>query len=159
MNYMLGYAMHWGATLKHKWWVILYAIGFSCRLSGRALIHDWSKFTHQEAKRFARVIRKLKTSTYGTPEYSALLKEIKPSIDAHYRRNPHHPEHWAGGMKGMALLDLTEMTFDWLAASKRHTDGDAVKSVAINQKRFEYGDTLAAILTNTFQRKRKKGDS
>jgi hypothetical protein len=49
----------------------------------------------------------------------------------------------------MNLIDLVEMLCDWYAASKRHNDGDIMKSIEINQKRFGFSDDLRQILENT----------
>lgn len=53
------------------------------------------------------------------------------------------------GIVGMNLIDLVEMICDWKAASMRHENGDVRKSIEINQKRFNYDDTLKSILLNT----------
>ena len=44
---------------------------------------------------------------------------------------------------------LLEMLCDWIAATKRHNNGDIRKSIEINQKRFGYSDELKQILFNT----------
>lgn len=49
----------------------------------------------------------------------------------------------------MNLVDLIEMLCDWVAATKRHEDGDILKSLEINQKRFGYSDEFKNILKNT----------
>jgi len=49
----------------------------------------------------------------------------------------------------MNLIDLMEMFFDWLSATKRHNDGDIKKSIEINKSRFGYDDLLANIFRNT----------
>ena len=49
----------------------------------------------------------------------------------------------------MNLVDLLEMACDWMAAAERHADGDVLKSIEINQKRFGYSDELKRILLNT----------
>ena len=74
---------------------------------------------------------------------------MKPALDHHYKVNPHHPEYYSNGIKGMNLLDLIEMFFDWMATTKRHADGDIRKSIEINKKRFGYDDLLAQIFNNT----------
>jgi hypothetical protein len=38
---------------------------------------------------------------------------------------------------------------DWKAATLRHADGDILKSIEINQKRFGYSDDLKEIFKNT----------
>ena len=50
---------------------------------------------------------------------------------------------------GMSLFDLIEMICDWRAATRRHADGDILKSIEINQKRFGYSDELKQIFYNT----------
>jgi hypothetical protein len=51
----------------------------------------------------------------------------------------------------MSLLDVLEMTVDWKAASERHADGDIVKSVEVNRKRYGVSDQLAGIILNTYR--------
>ena len=53
------------------------------------------------------------------------------------------------GLEGMNLLDLIEMLCDWKAATLRHNDGDMLKSLEINAKRFGYSDELKQIFKNT----------
>lgn len=57
----------------------------------------------------------------------------------------HKPE----GLHRMSLSAVLEMLCDWLAATKRHNDGDIRKSIEINQKRFGYSDELKQILLNS----------
>jgi hypothetical protein len=54
-------------------------------------------------------------------------------------------------LKGMDLIDLIEMISDWKAATMRHDDGDILKSLDINQKRFGYSNELKQILLNTLK--------
>lgn len=49
----------------------------------------------------------------------------------------------------MSLLDILQMLCDWKAATMRHNDGDILRSIEINQKRFGYTDELKRILLNT----------
>lgn len=53
------------------------------------------------------------------------------------------------GLHGMSLIDIIEMLCDWKAATLRHNDGDILRSIEINQKRFGYSDELKRILLNT----------
>ncbi len=39
----------------------------------------------------------------------------------------------------MNLLQLTEMLCDWIAATRRHSDGDIHGSITKNRDRFGYG--------------------
>jgi hypothetical protein len=115
----------------------------------RAIAHDTSKLSDPELSTFAECTDRLRGMTYGSEEYKACLADMKPALDHHYSHNRHHPEHWSGGIKDMSLLDLVEMFVDWKAATERHADGDLNRSIEINQKRFGYGDELAAIFRRT----------
>ncbi len=140
--------LHISGTVCHKLWVAYYLFGVMARLLCRALVHDLSKFTKSESSGFVKVIHRLRESTYGSWEYKDALEEIEPSIKLHYRRNRHHPEYF-GGIRGFDLVDLVEMYCDWKAAVRRHTDGDIQKSIKTNTRRFELGEVLADILSNT----------
>jgi len=152
MKYFKGYVVHLGATVKHKAWVLFYLSHFCTKLMYRGIVHDLSKFSHIEANGFAQTIFKLKTSKYGSEEYYKLLLQLAPSLENHYKKNKHHPEHWPNGVSGMDLTDFVELTFDWLAAVKRYKDGDPIRSAELNKIRFEYSDTVESILVNTFRR-------
>jgi hypothetical protein len=52
-------------------------------------------------------------------------------------------------VSSMNLFDLLEMIIDWLAATKRHNDGDIQKSIEINGVRFDMSDQLVQIFYNT----------
>lgn len=147
-----SYAKHYYETLKHKWFVLFYLSVFSGELLVRGFKHDLSKFKADESKGFSRVIHGMKYLEYGSDEYREILKELSPTIQRHYDRNPHHPEHSQargyGGAYGMSLLDVVEMYFDWKAACRRHRGGDIEESVLVNRDRFEFSDELASILTN-----------
>jgi hypothetical protein len=111
--------------------------------------HDISKTQPPEVEVFDRMTPRLKTLTYGTDEYRASLAEMGPALQHHYANNRHHPEHFAGGMSGMTLVDVVEMLCDWKAATERHTDGDLAKSLVIQRERFGLSDQTHAILWNT----------
>ena len=115
----------------------------------RKMYHDQSKLHEPEKIIFDEVTPKLKSLTYGSPEYKLALEKMGPALDHHYRGNRHHPEHFAKGIRGMTLVDLVEMFADWMAATQRHADGDAMKSIEHNEKRFETGPVLRAIFENT----------
>lgn len=118
-------------------------------LDTRGMDHDQSKLNPPEAEIFEIYTPKLKGTTYGSDEYKQYLKEMKVALDHHYAANRHHPEHFPNGINGMTLIDLVEMLCDWLAATKRHADGDIMKSIEINKGRFGYCDQLAQIFVNT----------
>lgn len=115
----------------------------------RGETHDRSKLDRAEVDVFTEYTPKLKGCTYGSDEYKTYLKEMKPALDHHYAHNRHHPEFFAKGLKGMDLVDLLEMFCDWMASTKRHDDGNIMKSIEINQGRFGYDDVLADIFRNT----------
>jgi hypothetical protein len=115
----------------------------------RQLNHDQSKLKSPEVEVFDEYTAKLKDVTYGSEEYKTSLKGMKPALDHHYANNSHHPEYYANGIKDMSLIGLIEMLCDWKAATLRHNDGDILKSIEINQKRFGYSDELKQILINT----------
>lgn len=143
---LAGYFYTQFATTLHKLWVAY----FMARLAFaepewrsrewlvRALRHDISKYRWDESSGFARTIFDLKTTTYGTPEYRALLRKIKPSITRHYARWDHHPEHFERGIADMPPIARAEMICDWAAACKRHPDGNLLSSIEHNQGRFGY---------------------
>ncbi len=134
-------------------------------LLARADKHDASKLVDPEKEIFDTYTPLLRNSTYGSEEYNSFLAGMKPALDHHYKHNSHHPEFYAydyflgtinpefvangSAVRSMSLLDLIEMLCDWKAATLRHTDGDLLKSVEINQKRFGYSDELKSILLAT----------
>lgn len=146
MRFLMNCWLHFWGTLTHKFWVWI-EIGKVIReLRMRALIHDFTKFDPDERQGFIRVIHKLRGSTYGSEEYRKTLVEIKPAIDAHYRKNPHHPEFHGGRTDHMDIYDLIEMVCDWKASIRRHADGDIEKSWAVNRTRFKISSELEKIL-------------
>jgi hypothetical protein len=136
-------------TLEHIARVEGYMSLFADLLRLRAARHDASKLESPEKEIFDAVTPKLKTLTYGSDEYKSALVDMGDALKHHYANNSHHPEHWRNGINGMSLLDLMEMLCDWVAASKRHADGDVWKSMEINRERFQCSDQLYEILCNT----------
>jgi hypothetical protein len=104
-------------------------------LSERAERHDDSKLMADEFAGFSRINKAAREHPYGSAEYRAGLRQEKPTIDLHYSRNSHHPEHgrilgeltekerglpddatyWAANTP-MSWLDLIEMVCDWRGA-------------------------------------------
>lgn len=150
-------------------------------LQERAEVHDRSKLQSPEVEIFTEYTPKLKHSTYGSDEYKGFLKGMGEALTHHYAHNSHHPEHYKkyvcnGCFKEykhnpivscecgysqfqeepdiaqMDLLDIVEMLCDWKAATMRHNDGDIMRSIEFNQKRFRYTDELAQIFRNTVER-------
>lgn len=123
------------------------------RLTLRAVKHDASKWSEEEWPAFEIATPRLKTLTYGSEEYKASLRSIKPAIEHHNAHNSHHPEHYGEkGIDGMDLLDLVEMICDWKAAGERHADGSIIRSIEHNRERFKIGPQLEGILRNTVDR-------
>lgn len=140
-----------GDTTKHKNKVFELGLKINDNLIDRYLIHDDSKLSKEEKDIFDEYTPKLKNSTYGSEEYKSFLKNMKVALDHHYKNNRHHPEYHEEGIKDMSLLDLLEMIIDWKSATLRHSDGDILKSIEINQDRFGYSDELKRIFINTIE--------
>jgi uncharacterized protein DUF5662 len=118
-------------------------------LEDRLVKHDQSKLVDPEKAAWDIATPKLADYEYGSDEYRATLREIKPAIEHHYKVNDHHPEHYENGIQGMSLMALIEMLADWKAATERSPGGDLGKSFEHNQKRWGYSDELSLILHNT----------
>ena len=118
----------------------------------RANVHDNSKLESPEKELFDEFTPKLKGTTYGSEEYKKYLKELSVALEHHYENNSHHPEHYENGVNGFDLFDLIEMFFDWKAATERHADGDIMKSIEINKKRFGINEQICDIFRNTVNR-------
>jgi hypothetical protein len=121
------------------------------KLINRADNHDASKLITPEVEIFTEFTPKLANSTYDSDEYKDFMKNMKIALDHHYSSNRHHPEYHKAGIKDMNLVDLIEMICDWYAATLRHKDGDIIKSIDLNQKRFGYSDELKQIFKNTIE--------
>ena len=119
------------------------------RLVARGIDHDTSKLNPPEKEGFDVMTPKLNGCTYGSPEYHGFLKELQLVLNHHYKHNSHHPEHHSDGFAGMTLIDLIECFVDWKAASERHADGNIMRSIDINSKRFNMDPQLVSILRNT----------
>ena len=118
-------------------------------LLSRAEAHDASKLAEPELSIFAEYTPKLAGSTYGSPEYLGFLKEMEVALEHHYAVNNHHPQHFPNGIEGMTLGDIVEMFCDWKAATLRHDNGNLLKSIEINAKRFGIDPQLTNIFKNT----------
>lgn len=129
---------------------VTHTINIICdQLKSRGINHDASKLAAPELEFFDKYTPMLGKLTYGTDEYMASLKALKPALDHHYAVNRHHPEHHEEGINGMNLLDVVEMFADWCGAVKRMKDGDINKSIDINAERFEMSPQLVSIFKNT----------
>jgi hypothetical protein len=165
-------------TKEHISQVREFMMVVSNRLIERALVHDKSKLESPEVEIFTEYTPKLKYSTYGSDEYKGFLKGMGEALEHHYAHNSHHPEHFKkyvcngcfkeyrempnhcdvcmysqfqveSDITQMNLLDIVEMFCDWKAATMRHVDGDIMKSIEFNKKRFKYSDDIEQIFKNT----------
>ena len=138
-------------TKAHIKIVIEYIETIRTKLKIRTLQHDASKMRSPEVDIFDEYTPKLKGTTYGSDEYKRYLEEMKTALIHHYENNSHHPEHFENGINDMTLVDIVEMFCDWYAATKRHADGDIMKSIEINGERFGISDQLKSIFKNTVE--------
>jgi len=130
-------------------------MGIAEKIFWRALLHDWSKLMCQdEFFGFAEITHKLKDSTYGSEEYKKNLASVQKTIQYHYARQPHHPEHFKNGVNEMTLVDVIELLCDWRSSVKRHADGCIWRSITINKDRFKMGEILPNILRNSVKGKK-----
>jgi len=124
-------------------------------LTLRGVNHDASKLVSPELEIFAKHTKKLARLKFQnengevSEEYKASLDAIKEATAHHYAVNRHHPEHYPNGINGMDLVDIVEMLCDWKAASLRQHDGNLLKSIEANAKRFNIDEQLLEILFNT----------
>ena len=137
------------ATQQHIESVRKYIRFFTDRLTTRGVNHDKSKLEPPEVELFAEHTEKLKNMEYGSDEYKQSLEELKPALEHHYAVNAHHPEHNPQGINDMSLIDLIEMLCDWKASSERNKNGNLLKSIETNAKRFGISNQLTQILINT----------
>ena len=136
-------------TQKHIEKVRKYIRFFTDKLTTRGVEHDTTKLETPEVELFAEHTEQLAQLNYGSEEYKAALTALKPALDHHYGVYRHHPEHFPNGINDMNLIDLVEMMADWKASSERHNNGNILKSIEINSKRFGINDQLTQILLNT----------
>jgi hypothetical protein len=136
-------------TIRHIENVRKFIRIFTDKLTQRGVDHDRLKLESPEVEVFTKVTPKLATLAYGSDEYKEQLKELGAALDHHYAHYRHHPEHFEHGIDDMNLIDIVEMLCDWKAASMRHNDGNLLKSIEFNAKRFGYDDQLKHILLNT----------
>ena len=115
----------------------------------RSVTHDRSKMESPELEVFNEFTPKLKESTYGSDEYKRFLEGMGEGLAHHYENNRHHPEHFAGGIADMTLVDLIEMLADWKAATERHDDGSLRRSLVIQRGRFGIDAQLDSVLWAT----------
>ena len=136
-------------TIKHIETVRKYLNICMVELIKRGDEHDELKLKSPESEIFIEYTSKLAESEYGSEEYKKNLEQMKKALDHHYENYRHHPEHFENGINDMNLIDLIEMFCDWKAATLRHENGNILKSIEINSKRFKYDEQLKQIFINT----------
>lgn len=136
-------------TQKHIDKVRKYMRFFTDKLTSRGENHDASKMETPEVELFAEHTEKLSEIEYGSEEYKKELEALKPALEHHYAVNRHHPQHFPNGINDMNLIDIIEMITDWKASSERNSNGNLLKSIELNAKRFEMDEQLTQILMNT----------
>lgn len=85
----------------------------------RADLHDLTVLELDEFEGRVRIQHIVRTYPYDSPEYRESIKN-EGSLQLHYHRNSHHPEHWADGVKGMTFIDFVEMVIDWAGAARTY---------------------------------------
>lgn len=140
---------------RHRDYVRLALTFVTQALERRAIEHDASKMLDDEFSGFARINAIARTHKFGSDEYKASMQQEKATIDLHFGRNRHHPEHaklrgeaaekerglpddctyWSAHAAGsMTFLDVIEMVCDWWGARKGYDDNRMawMESVAMN---------------------------
>ena len=136
-------------TWKHINQVQYFINLFIKELLDRGNKHDQSKLDSPEVELFTELTDKLAGTTFGSPEYNELKNKLGPALEHHYAKNRHHPEHHKDGLNDMNLIDIVELFCDWKASSLRHNNGNLLKSIEINGKRFNMSDQIIKIFENT----------
>jgi hypothetical protein len=148
--------------IDHKRRVGLYLQKVANALFGRAVVHDNSKFSPEEYEPYEEAFPGLQKYAYGTEEFKAELRKIKPAINHHYENNDHHPDRYmspnTSGLNYMNLIQIVEMVCDWIAASER-SQKDIFKGLEMNKERFKIDDQLFAIIKNTVKELTGKDDA
>jgi hypothetical protein len=140
---------------RHRDYVRLALAFVTQALDRRAIEHDASKMLDDEFLGFARINAIARIHKFGSDEYKASMLQEKATIDLHFGRNRHHPEHaklcgeaaerergladdctyWSAHAAGsMTFLDVIEMVCDWWGARKGYNDSRMtwMESVAMN---------------------------
>ena len=133
--------------LEHKMLVGRYLQRVVSALVERAVVHDFSKFGPEELEPYAAMLPRFAKADYGSEEYKACCKAIKPALDHHLKVNRHHPEYHPHGINDMDLLDVTEMVCDWIAACQR-AGGDTLR-LDLQRERFGIDAQLYGMICRT----------
>lgn len=138
------------AIYHHKFVVLQFLNAMIQDLIKRGETHDNTKFTEDEFSDVVAAIDELKQFPYGSPEYDEVRKKWWHGFEKHYKKNRHHPEHFADGIEEMTLTDLMEMLCDWKAATLRSTHPTNIgNAIRIGTEKYNIPPVLVKILENT----------
>lgn len=115
----------------------------------RGAVHDASKLQSPEKEVYDRLTPLKRKTQYGSTEYKRIMDEMGDIPGYHYAHNRHHPEHFAGGINEMSLMDIIEMLCDWKAASEDYSNGNLAASIQLNIERFGISEQMGRVLSNT----------
>ena len=118
-------------------------------LHKRADNHDDDKLEGETLDSFYEISGKFEHAKFGSQEYENVLDKLKPTLDKHYAKNEHHPQHNENGVNGMNFMSMLEMLVDWKSASSAYGDNSFEESMQINKKRFGIDEQLYGIMVNT----------
>ena len=127
---------------RHRDYVRLALRRVESALAERREVHDASKLLDDEFSGFSRINKAARVQKFGSPEYAKGMKRERGTIDLHFSRNSHHPEHATygapdgSGLQGsevveydcgvsareQTFLDVIEMVCDWWGAGKGYDD-------------------------------------
>lgn len=128
------------AVTQHQKTVRNHLKRFCRNLLIRGMTHDNTKLESPEIEGYATTLSGVEL---------AEISKVRPALEHHYAENRHHPEFFGvRGVSGMTLIDLVEMTCDWVASAQRDKN-DPLKWLKDNTERFNLSPQLATILHNT----------
>lgn len=120
-------------------------------LQDRCERHDKSKLEEPEKSGFEAMDAE-PYYPYGSPEYFDKLERYRPILEHHYKFNSHHPEHYAGFIGEMDLIDILEMLCDWASRRDGLSIDETITLVEQQSERFHLPSILSSILLNTLKR-------
>lgn len=88
----------------------------------RSVVHDASKMMEDEFEGYSRINHQTVGTTFGSPEYQAAMESGRKTVDLHFSRNAHHPEHRSLTSESLTFLDIIEMVCDWWGACHGYDD-------------------------------------
>jgi flagellar basal body rod protein FlgC len=119
------------------------------KICERLIVHDKSKIFSDELEGFTKLSKDIKEIEFGSSEYVEQLSKLNDTLEHHYKENRHHPEHFKNGIVDMNLIDVLEMTVDWMASAERSKEGNVMRSLPFQKQRFVIDDQLYQIIRNT----------